>query len=212
MRRKIHEKFIIKPTTKDFLTSLTSYHTGCKILLENSDREYSSFLNNLLENSFYYEENKLWSIKSLVDNTGVKRERVTKWISSIYNDIFDLNDVNPTLFKQDGAPHLLSFKNFDMYASFTIWLSRTPGLNEHLTWRFVNAAVATSRFWVRDVNYFLDEPDPVIHVSLDGGIQNRYENFITDRAKFEGVLGIMDDFNLSRGEIDKILLDYYRHR
>jgi len=210
MRSKKREPYIITPSTKDIAFALSSYPSGCHILLSNSDKDYSQFLHELLSNSFYQTEDEKWSLKSVAAKSGTKSTKISLWLHQIYDDIFELNMATPSLFKQEGLPCILSFRNFDMRAGFNIWLKRCPNLYEHFSWQFVKAKVGTSWFWVRDITYELEDPETSFYIQLDGGILNRYEHFLKDRALFDGVLSIMDEYNMHPHEIEQILRQNYR--
>ena len=141
MRRKERSKIVLQTNTSDVLYSLSVYPEASKILLSSGVKEYSSFLEILLKNSFYRDIENTY-IKFIAETTGAKREKATKWIRQIYDDIFLLNEERPNLFKTEGMKCGLYFNHYDIYCYFYRWLKFTPRLFEHLSWNFVRGKMS----------------------------------------------------------------------
>ena len=91
MTRKERPKIILQTNTNDILYSLANYPEASKILLSSGEKEYSSFLECLLKN-FFFRNIENTSVKYISEATNTKRDKATKWIKQIYDDIFLLND------------------------------------------------------------------------------------------------------------------------
>ena len=88
-----------------------TYPEASKILLSSRENEYSSLLERLLKNSFFRNiENT--SIKFISEATNTKRDKATKWIKQIYDDIFLLTHIAAKLFISGRfRGYLLTMKN-----------------------------------------------------------------------------------------------------
>ena len=190
---------------------LSDYSEASKILLSSSEKEYTSFLEIVLKNSFCRNiENT--SVKFISEATNTKREKATKWIRQIYDDIFLLNEEQPNLFKTEGMKCGLYFSHYDMYCYFYRWLNFTPRLFEHISWNFIRGKMSHGEFWVKRIDYDLNEAEPMAQIYLDGAVLNLYEVLLKDRALFERVIDYTDEIHKGKFEVEKILMDHYKNR
>ncbi len=209
MRRKERTKIIQQTTISDVLYSLSKYPEASRILLSSRDSEYSAFLENLLKNSFFGDTEN-YTVKFVAEATGAKREKATKWIRQIYDDIFLLNGEQPDLFKTDGTKCSLYFNHYDMYCAFYRSLKFIPRQFEYFSWEFVRGKMNRGDFWVKRIEYDLNEEEPIAHIFLDGGVLNLYEVLLKDRALFDGVLDLFDENQLQKFEVSDILKKHYK--
>ena len=216
MGRKKRVPHIYKPSTHNIFFCLSSAKKWCQLLLTRSEgKTYEPFLKFLVEKDFFESERsdrfERFTIKSLAQHSNYKPADVTKWISNIYDDIFELNMENENLFQTDGVKHNLYFQYlYDNTASWIIWLKQTPRQYEKVCFDFVKAKVGTYRFWAKDITHNITEEDHHVDIWLSGSTLNRHRELLYDRALFEGRLGFFESHDLEEFEIDDRLIKEYR--
>jgi hypothetical protein len=209
MRKKNIVKRIYKPSTKEIFHSISDMPGWAEVLLKEKEGPWSGFLQWVLERGFF-EGKKDLTIRKMAKDFGTDPAKLTKWISDIYNSIFDLNEEQADLFKADGIKHDLhaSYFNNNIYA--TVWLLRTPLIYEGFTFSFFKARVGTSWFYVEDIHHTLTKGEHSIRVQLTGGILNRYREELLERARFEQLIDYSDIMNMGSWELDDNLRKWYK--
>lgn len=208
--KKVEKQIVEKPSTISVFYSMTSCPRWVNLLTGNN-KPYQSFLSKLNSVNFLKERRERTTIKQMADAFHFKREQLTKWISEMYEDIFDLNYDNPELFKDEGIKHELYFKGFRTSASFTLWLKCTPRVFEKVDFFFLKAKLESTSFWVKDLQHQFDESEHTINVWLESSIRNKYRELLIDRALFFDRLGFMDVYRKNEFEIDDKLKLFYKH-
>lgn len=208
MRTAKRKEIFHQPKTVEVLRCFEDEKTWCKLLL-NRGKEYDDFLTQFISDG-YYESNDKRTIKTMASDIGVPSSKLTKWITAIYNDLIELNENEPSLFKGDGILHELHFSYFDNRAYMSLWLPQSPKMYERFTFYFIKARMGTHMFWIKDVDHCLSNGQYSVTLWLEGGERNIYRELLVDRALFTGVLHFMDAYNKESYEIDKILLDWYK--
>lgn len=171
---------------------------------------YEEFLRKLKERNYFNDHNDRTTIKWMASEFGFETTKLTKWIKEIYQEIFELNEISPEKFQSEGIPHDLWFKNYDDFASLTVWLNTTPRKYEQFHCNFVKAKVGTDYFWVHDISHDIINGQQTITVSLKGGFCNEYREELVQRAYFDGTLNRWNDREMYDYEIDEILSKHYR--
>jgi hypothetical protein len=202
-------KHIHKPSTKEIFHSLSCMPSWSRILLEHKTAPYSEFLNWILEKNFLEHERHLVIKNIAKDFGGADTTKITKWISAIYNDILDLNDEQPELFRTEGIRHYLDFQYFDSYGYATVWLLTTPRRHERFSFPFFNAKVGFRVFYVEEVEHTVDNDQYTIRVSLVGRFVNRYRQQLVERARFENRISYSDARDPFSSYLDDDLKKWY---
>jgi hypothetical protein len=210
MRAKKRELILYNPSTHERLYCLAD-NPKWPLLLLGRNKKYDSFLQKLSERNFYNDPEGKISIKQIAAELGFKTTDVTQWITAIYDDIYDLNETEPELFRSAGVRHDLYFKHYDDRGFFTLWMQQTPREFEGLSFYFIKAKVGTNRFWVKEVRHELENGEYKVHLTLDGQMLNKYRELLVDKGLFQQVLSFGDIHNKHSFEIDKELLEWYRH-
>jgi hypothetical protein len=208
---KDKDKFIFKPSTIEIFHSLSDAPRWVKLLL-GSDKEYSTFLEGLIRRDFYSERDGRITIKKICEDLKLSTAKANKWLEKIYDDLLELNDNNPSLFKSEGVKHSLHFKYFDSHASLNIWLNITPRRHERFECFFIKAKVGTGNFWVENIYHDFKNSEQFIHIFLDGKTLNVYRELLIEQAKFEGVISYGEMMSKKEFEIDEILKGYYKFK
>lgn len=81
-----------------------------------------------------------------------------------------------------------------------------PRVYETFEFFFIKAKMGVNRFWVRDVEYSIDNNKSSIYVFLEGSILNRYREFAVAKAKYEGRISFQDFYEKFDFEIDDLIL------
>lgn len=208
MRKQINN-YQYKAKTKEILYSFIEEKTWCKLLLDKG-KEYDYFLRIVIENNNgLFEHAK--TIKDISSTLGLPANKITKWIKEIYDDLFELNMDKPSLFKSEGIQHDLIFNFLGKNAYFTVWLPQSPKVGERFMFHLMKATLGTPMFWVTEVDHFVNSSEYSVTIWLDGREINSYREWLVDRALFTGVLHFRDAYEKDYHEINKILLDWYRH-
>lgn len=205
-RIKERPKLIYQANTLEYLYSLGDMSRWSELLREqNNGKAYNDFLKWILSKD-YFKDNQKISIKKIAELSGFPSVKITKWLREIYDDIFELNEAKPELFRLDGDIKVeFYFRSTDNYCMFKMSLPIIPRKYETFDLFFVKAKMGTSLFWVKDVGHYVTENGISISVSLYGGLPNMYREFALSKALFEGKLGFMDVYQKHEFEIDNLL-------
>lgn len=210
-RFKKRPKIFHVPDTKEIFMSLSSMPSWSEILLLTyPEKPYSKFLKHLLSVKFYIEDEMRFKIKEVAKDAKIQPQKATKWIKQIYEEIIALNMESPQLFRKGGATVFISMKYFDDSLNLNISLSKLPRIHENIEFPFAKAKVGTSRFWVKNIEYSINDEETEIWVATEGGIHNKYREFILDRALFNHRLGFMDEYHMGASQLDEELKRIYR--
>ena len=206
-RIKERPKLIQQATTLEYLYCLGDMPKWSQVLLNQNDaKPYKNFLQWILEVQYFKDDHKI-SIKKIAEQSGFPAVKISKWLHEIYEDIFNLNEIEPQLFVLNGGIQVeFYFKYFDSYCQLKTTLPTLPRLNETFDFFFVKAKMGMSSFWVKDVQHFIGEDKAYIVVFLEGGLPNVYREFALSKALFEGTLDFRDVYQKYDFEIDNLLL------
>jgi hypothetical protein len=82
---------------------------------------------------------------------------------------------------------------------------------EMFNFHFVRAKMGTDYFWVKRVQHEIFSNSIEVTVWLEGETMNKYREFVYDKAKFHGYIGLFDEHQMTSSEIDKFLRETYRN-
>ena len=207
-RTKERPKLIHQASTLEYLYSLGDMPKWSELLYEQTNgKQYNDFLKWILSKDYFKDDQKI-SIKKIAEVSGYASNKITKWLREIYDDIFELNEAKPELFKLGGDNKVeFYFRDGDNYCMFKISLATLPREYETFDFFFVKARIGTSLFWVKDVGHYVTENGISVSISLRGGLPNIYREFALSKALFEGTLKFMDVYQKRDFEIDEKLLE-----
>ena len=206
-RLKIHHK----SGSLEIFYCLSGTPSYCNLLFNNiNDKPYLTFLESLLENGFYKSQAEKVAVKKLAIEAGEKPQRITTWIHQIYEDILELNEYRPELFKGQGVDVTLYLSNYDDSWSFVLSMPVLPREYETVSFDFIKAKMGTSYFYVKKIQHSINEGATEIYVWLEGGFVNRYRDFAYDKARFQQKIGIFDEIHMHPLEVDDFLRKEYK--
>lgn len=206
-RRKERPKFVHQASTLEYLYCLGDMPKWSQLLLDqNNGKLYNDFLNWLLQKQFFKDERKI-SIKSMAEQSGYTSSKISKWLKEIYEDILELNELQPELFYSSGDVKIEFYmKYYDSYCSFLTSLAGVPRMYESIEFFFIKAKMGISFFWVKDVKYKIGDNETSVLIILEGGLVNIYREFTLSKALFEGYLNFREIHQKFDFEIDEQLL------
>ncbi|QCX52477.1 hypothetical protein [Elizabethkingia sp. JS20170427COW] len=133
-------------------------------------------------------------------------------MQEIYEGILELNENNPELFyTESGIQVELHIRYYDSYCFFSLTLPMIPRVYESFELFFIKAKMGWTTFWVKDVQYSIDNNKNSIYVLLQGGILNRYQEFALEKALFEGQISFRDEYEKFDFEIGDLILGRNRN-
>lgn len=181
--------FDYTPSPKEVISCLVSEYQWLSFL-RGKDKPYEAFLPFIeetgrleSEDEEYYDKNR-YQITSIAKKIGKSSTLIKKWIFSIYDDLLALNKEEPQLFN-NGQPYhyVLSFESFyGYYSEFNIWLPVMLNHSDSFHFDFIFGKVNISYFWVKRVIVQHQNGKTRIEVDLLGGIYNRYQELVLDKA------------------------------
>lgn len=137
-RTKERPKLIHKATTLEYLYCLGDMPKWSQVLYDNTNgKPYQDFLKWILEQQYFKDEEKI-SVKRISALSGYPSPKISKWLNDIYEDIMELNYVQPSLFYLQGNIEVeLWLRYFDSSCIFKTTLSTLPKLYETFNFYFV---------------------------------------------------------------------------
>lgn len=203
--------FTFKASTKDILICLSHAVSYCNLVLKHySNKNYIHFLELLIAKEFYKDEGDRAAIKKIAEELKTDPSKIRKWIREIYEDIFKLNNDQPHIFYDDGFKVRLYLINHGITCLFCVTLPFLPREHETFTFYFMNAKMGNEYFWVKKVEYTIEYDIKEITIELQGGFENKYREFILDKALFHHKLDIMSAHKLTEHQMDDQLKRIYR--
>jgi hypothetical protein len=211
MKYKNHDPIIHIPTTQEIFYCLSGAKEWCRILSQTSGgKPYHDFLEWLIGRDFYEPDQKRITVVRLSKDYNSSSRKIKTWIEQIYNDIFVLNEASPQLFlRKDGLKVSIYFKNFDSFAGLDISVQCIPREHERISFPFVSAKMGTDTFYVDMVRHEFGSASTV-EIWLMGGFENKYREFILEKAEFQRRIGWEDLLYQKPHEIDDRLRKIYR--
>jgi len=206
-RKKERPKFIHKASTQEYLHCLQNMSNWSNILLSQNNRKtYNDFLKWILKNDYFKTSENL-TIAHISKQSGYSSAKVSKWLQEIYEEILELNENSPELFyTESGIQVELRIRYYDSFCFFSMTLPVVPRVYESFEFFFIKAKIGWDRFWVKNVEYEIDNNKNTICVFLEGGILNRYREFAVEKAKFEERISFQDFYGKFDFEIDDLIL------
>ena len=207
-RIKEKTKLVHQATTLEYLYCLADMPKWSQVLYDNNTiKTYYEFLRWIIERQYFKDDEKI-SIKKIADLSAYPSAKISRWLREIYEDILELNELQPQLFCFEGSAEVeFYFRYFDSHCSFKTALPVLPRLHETFDFFFIKAKIGTSSFWVKDVRHIIGEDKMYVSINLHGGLLNTYREFALSKALFEGTLDFMDVYKKNEFEIDKHLLE-----
>lgn len=209
-RLKEITKIFHTATTHEIFVCLSDMIAYSRLLLEyGPPKPYQDFLKWIIEMNFYETEERI-NIKKISADFKTNGNKIAKWLVQICNDIFELNNSKPALFQKEGIKIALRFRQYDNCCIFYLSLPVIPREFESFHFYFAKGKIGASKFWVKDVAYFLEDNNLEIMVSLEAAQLNKYREFILDSAIFHDKISFGDVLRKNSYELDDELKEIHR--
>jgi hypothetical protein len=98
-----------------------------------------------------------------------------------------------------------------MYYSFFTAMPALPREFETVKLPFFKGKVGEDHFWVKKVEYLMEDDSIGIMVWLEAGFYNKYSEFALDKALFQEYIGFMDIFLKQPFELGVMVIKIYRN-
>jgi hypothetical protein len=192
---KTYEPEEYKPSTILVLSCLKSESQWLH-LLKGRNKPYDSILTDLelLFDKMWLNGDYKFSVSGLSQSFGIKTTLFVKWIHQIYNDIFELNEIDPELFMSEGIRHMLDFSCSNRYASFSLWLKTPLRPDESFDWFFLRAKLNLDFYFVYQISHNYSHGEHMISASLNTHFPNVYRKFIHEKALFYNKIRSVESF------------------
>lgn len=210
------EKYI--PSIRDIKVSLFSEYRWIGFL-SGRGKPYDHILDGLVKiGEFWnsedsYSEDGAFTMKWMADKLHESPAHISKWIRTIYEDLFEINNSEPELFVADGeilCDFLFSGFREDRSCSFSFGLPALPHVGDTLDFCFVRAALGCDFFYIRGIRHDRHGGKTSIMIDCEAGTGlNRFREFMLDKARFMNEIGIMTEYE-ARPYLDDMLRAYER--
>lgn len=200
-----------KPGTVDVLNALVSEYQWLNLLVDKG-KSYEALILLLIQESDREMYTGFGAIKKVSQTLNESQSKITKWILSAYNDLFELNYDKPELFKVgEGQRYDMYFK-VDYYESsaFTLYLANPLHYGEAFEWQFIKAKVGTYHFYVDNITHEYAGGIVTTRVSLHSGWFNSYRQHLVDKLDFLKLIDFHEKHYLPSHKLDEILKERSR--
>lgn len=197
-----------KITLKSSLQSLLEIPKQVQRRYGNIEK-YQSIVEYILKQKYDDDNYSLPTIKELEQITGLKQYQLNKYLIEMYNSIVDDELGFDYTIEKTEVYFLVS--NDNSFSSFKCNnLSHIPKVGDNISIPYLRAKFRFDMFYVYDVHHnFIDDVHR-IDISLKQGLFNSFWHHRLDEAKFKNEISIMDQIELSEGDI-KEKLGYRRY-
>lgn len=199
----------INLTTNELIKELGALR---KFMLEfiatHPEKEYSSFIRELLNNNFYYDEQlKFPSLKEILLISNLSRARIRKFLESAYVDVKN----EDFLFNIHKIKYVFIVKNFNnhLYKEFSN-IPRVPNIGERVDFPYFKEELMCSLMYVDDVSNEFTDDLQIVTIYLKCGEYNLHWRLRKDEAKEYRELGIIEFYE--EDYILKTKLDYGKYK
>lgn len=217
MARSTHstpEKYV--PSIRDIKVSLFSEYQWIS-LLSGRGKPYDHIIDGLVKIGEYWNsedsdrEDGAFTMKWMAEKLHETSAHVSKWIRAIYEDLFELNDIEPELFVADGeilCGFLLSGFREERYCFLSFGLPALPHVGDTMDICFVRAALGCDFFYIKGIRHNRQGGKTSIMIDCEAGTElNRFREFLLDKARFMNEIGFMTEQN-ARPYLDDMLRAY----
>jgi len=181
------KKKIIQPykaKTHEYLIALFYYPTAVE-LVKPKDKIQESLVKWFLNKKEHVPNDSydLPTIGGLGKELGVTTSVINRHLRQLYDDIYELNQNQPDLFKKPNE--LLchfGFKYQGNCASFSAGLSYLPHVGDSFSFFFIKPIIGASQFWVKRIYHSFNDDGQRVTIMLSMDFPNSYLDLIREKA------------------------------
>ena len=178
-------------------------------LLKDSNKNYNPLIDFLQDFSRNLNsETELPQIKLIASKLKIQSAKVTKLLQSMYNDIWDLNNESPELFKVENR-YRYDFSFYDNHLDrqwFTLWLPNNLVVGNGFYWHFLEGKFSTSAFYIYEINHKYKNGELTARVICKSSQYNKYKTLLYEKAAFLNLLTPEDQYRKKDDELREIIL------
>lgn len=200
-------------SSKDNLVALVYYPWYTK-LLNPEGRPYEKFHQWLIDNEKVLEDEDriLPTIKEISKNIGLDSAKTAKHIKMVYDDILELNQMEPEKFvKPNQIKCYLSFEYHRTFASFNLGLNVIPRFNECFDFHFIKPKIGFSSYYVKRIDHSVENSEHVVQVYMTCGFPNLYFELLKEKAYLFHDISLEELFSGTTYDLEKKLLFRNNH-
>lgn len=187
----MNKYYPFKATNTDIIKCLVSEFQWLPFL-KNRNKPYEILLNFLIEegqkaqkdeNNLCYQSDKLINI---AEKLNIKTSVLSTWISSIYADILELNQIEPELF-YNGEPfeYKLSFETpYGFHDNFNLWTSIEIDKRNTFVFPFIKGKLGGEYFYTNNIYIIHSYGKIITRIGFQGGFNNEYRRLVLDKAMY----------------------------
>lgn len=213
MRSKRVVEYQHKAKSRDYLIALTDNPGYCR-LLQQKGKPYQRLLEWIIEYGEIPEsDDKLFpEMKKVSEVIGVEYSKVAKQLKQIYDDIYSLNDTNPSLFVNEGQrSYEVFFEYHGSYGFFNIGLNHAPRSGERFIFPFIKPKVGSDYFWIRDVQNQINNGKHTLYIRLASEEPNLYRQLLKEKAYLNRQLSWDEYHGVMSYATEERLLKWFRN-
>lgn len=202
MTNRYQEPPTYKARTSEIINALCSERQWLP-LLDQQKKAYQPLLDFFIGGGLEFD-----TTKQLASHLGLSPSKVTKWINMIYEDIWNLNEQQPTSFYQpDCKPVEVHFQGsfYGPGRLFTLYLPILPNYGDSFNWLFILPKLGSSYFYVESIHHYYEQGELKTSLHLQEGMFNRYRHHLLDKADFHELLSFDERYYLSKYRLDDLL-------
>lgn len=187
----MNKYYSFKATNTDIIKCLVSEFQWLPFL-KNRNKPYEILLNFLIEEGQKAKKEESYlcyqigSVKDIAERLSVKAPILSTWISSIYDDILELNQIEPELFNNGGLfEYKLSFETpYGFYSDFNLWTSIEIDRRNTFVFPFMKGKLGEEYFYTNNTYIIHSYGRIITRIGFQGGFNNEYRRLVLDKAMY----------------------------
>lgn len=197
-----------KASTKDILNALI-YEGKWLLLIKEVTDELKVLIDFIQTESVKRESDqyRTISVKAVSTETGISSAKISKYLSRLYENIWNLNLSNPNLFFSNT--NYASFYFIDSLtkqrANFNLSLSYPIHVGDNFSWSFLIGKFSNVSFYVESINHEHEYGITSTQITLKNNNNNNYRKFLIEKASFLDLIKFDELITLSDYKIDELL-------
>lgn len=208
--RKNPKTYAYKPSNRDVLYCLLNEPRWLHLLKGKIYNPLLDYLINVAPKSI--NERVSFTIKEISEVLNEKR--IHKWLPMIADDLIQLNQENPHLFKIKDSEKLYELYAFDKYSggyiNFYMWTDSVFHEGETFNWYFSKLKISQTHFWIKSISHKYERGEIITTIKLEVGYPNKYRAFLLDKADFEDKISWDQQREMDTYQMDDFLRKLYR--
>ncbi|MGK6353156.1 hypothetical protein [Parapedobacter sp. DT-150] len=203
----------MKPRNVDVLIGLLGEYRWLHLL---KGRVYDTLIDYLIRIAPEWLDDKadfqFPTIKKI--SADLNEKRIHKWLPMIADDLMELNQEEPELFRTKESDLLYAFhasdKSEDAWLSYHIWTDRHFHIGERFHWSFAKVRLPHNFFWISDIDHSYGNGTIITTIFLKSGFPNIYRELLFHRALFERKISFLGLRKTTDYQLDDILREIYK--